>query len=184
MSSNIIDEPTIRRRSFPEGVILQVPSEYIIGMSEEGRPLLDTQKIFQDGLLYASQDWIKPWKIIKAQQYNTGDTAIYHNPIPLVYLAKVDGRIIFVVGDGHHRTADAIINGLPIVAELDNETFNLTEEDLGNPLKAQIKCAKYGIEGIWPFSDFIDAFGTVEPQTKEESKVAHKIDYNRKPFSA
>jgi len=98
---------------------------------------------FNSGRVYASQDWV------------------YGKPsrgLPSVYPFYHKGERKYLIGDGHKRIADSILNNDQILCKLDTNLGEVDSETLRTPLKAQIKYARYGIEGFFPFKKFIKKF--------------------------
>jgi hypothetical protein len=139
---------------------------------EKDKLVIPLFEVFNGGDLYSTQPWIKEADIKKAQEFNDGVQSYYYPRFPLVYWALLNNRLIFLVGDGHHRIADSILKGVPIKAEIDLELKDLTTEIINDPNKAQIKYAKYGLYGIWTFQHFIDRY------KEERSKLYPDEDFN------
>lgn len=125
---------------------------------ENGLLTVPLFEVLLGGDLYATQDWVRDSDIVRAARFNEGHQTPDYPRFPMVYWATLNGRIIFIVGDGHHRIADAIINGVPIRAEVDVELPEMSMERLTTPRLAQIKYAKFGLYGIWPFSNFLQRY--------------------------
>lgn len=129
--------------------------------------LINVFDVFSGGDLYASQMWIKEEDISKASRFNEGHVVRSYPRFPLVYWANLNNRIIFIVGDGHHRIADALVSGVPIMAEIDLELKDLTQDLIDNQRKAEIKYGVYGLFGIWRFEEFLNLY---KEKIKELSK--------------
>lgn len=120
--------------------------------------LINVFDVFKGGDLYASQMWIREGDILKAAKFNEGHLIKSYPRFPLVYWAKLNDRVVFIVGDGHHRIADALISGVPIMAEIDLELKDLTEELIKDPRSAEIKYGVYGLFGIWRYQEFLNLY--------------------------
>lgn len=118
--------------------------------------LLDPYTMTQAGCLYASQMWIDIKKVEKSKRYVIGDAGKLG--LPLLYLLYVENQPKLLVGDGHHRTAEALLSNIKLLCEIDEYLGNVDLDIVNNKRKAEIRFARYGIQGIWPFTEFVDAY--------------------------
>jgi hypothetical protein len=102
-----------------------------------------TSQVLKDGRLYASQDWV---------------CGVASRRDPSVYPFTMAGRDCFLVGDGHKRIAKSLLEGSPIECDLDVPLGEIDEQIFRDSNYAAQKFAKFGIEGIFPFSQFISNF--------------------------
>ncbi len=125
--------------------------------TEDSKIIEISPQLFEEGKLFASQNWVLKPKIPIARSSNMG-TYDRHLPMPLVYPFMRDTKMCFLIGDGHHRAADALLHGLALRAEQDDYLGMIPDEILTNPRLAERKFAKYGITGIWPFAEYLKSF--------------------------
>lgn len=119
--------------------------------------------MYTSGRLYASQIWIKPGDITPAYQYVKGKDTYGKGHEPTVYsFTNKEGEACFLVGDSHHRTAVGLIEGKPITAFIEAELGMIPDKILKDPHLAMQRFAVLGIDGIWPFKDFVQKFVEVK----------------------
>ncbi len=107
--------------------------------------LIDVLESFKMGNLYASQDWVN---------------GIPGREEPVVYSVPIGSRMVYIVGDGHKRIASSILGDKPMGVRVDLEVKPQEERILKDPDYAAQKLAYLGIEGMWPFSGFIQKYVT------------------------
>lgn len=133
-------------------------------LSERGmRTFTVNAKAYGDGKLFASQDWVKPEDVAKAKKYVAGENG-YGESQRILGFKFIDknGRECFLIGDGHHRAAAAIVEGRDLEYEIDADLGILPEEILKDPKLAAQKLAILGVKGLWPFQAFMRKFTEVK----------------------
>lgn len=108
--------------------------------------------------VFASQPWVNDKDMSRAYQYNSGHSHYKSQEHPTLYRFNNQAVTAVLIGDGHHRVADAFIRHLPIRLEVDVDFGEIDPRLLTNPGLAAQRFAKYGIEGIWPFATFMEKF--------------------------
>ena len=134
--------------------------------------------------LYASQTWVLPHKTILARDYNSGVVSMPRLLFPQAYSFNQQGKDCFLIGDGHHRTADALLRGLSLDLDLVGDLGNVSDLLTNLPDKFAIRFATYGFEGIWPFRHYIgkykrtlDLLNNADPNTHRG--VLSKLTYSK-----
>lgn len=116
-----------------------------------------TAEMFANGEIWASQNWAREADKKKAIAFTRGLIGDYKRPDEseaFVFLTE-DGRENILILNGHHRSAQGIVEEKPYEIAIRGGLGVLSPEILQNPQLAAQKLAVLGIEGIWPFRDFI-----------------------------
>lgn len=117
--------------------------------------------MYTTGKMWASQSWAKKADVKRAQDFFQGKDT-YGNKKPLVYrFTNPEGETCYLIGDGHHRAGEALIEGKDLQAQIDADLGTIEQELLDNPRLAAQKFAVLGIEGIWQFREFMRIFTDV-----------------------
>lgn len=134
--------------------------EFTPPAEREAHKLPVTATMFLEGRLYASQNWAKASGVKRAKDFVSGMANIYKPSEPVVAYAFQDeeGRECILMGDGHHRVGESLIEGKKIEAEIDAKLGILGKDLLEDPKKAAQAFGVIGIEGIWPFKTFMSRF--------------------------
>lgn len=135
--------------------------EFIKPMEKETSKFIVTPEVFHEGRLFASQNWVTPGDIRKAHALAEGNDLYGEEEVMGYSFTDSEGRACFLVGDGHHRAAVFLAEGKELSATIDAR-IKVTPEMLLNPSLAAQKLAILGIEGIWPFRDFMKEFVEVK----------------------
>ncbi len=127
---------------------------------EQARKVPITPEMYLDGRLFASQKWAKTGDVEKAVALMKGKIPDYRRPDESVAYSFLnqEGQECILVGNGHHRTAIGIVEGRPYEITIGGELGVLPNELLYNPHLAMQKLAVLGVEGVFPFREFMQEF--------------------------
>lgn len=123
--------------------------------------ILITPDMYLTGRLYASQDWAKRADVEKARAFTQGIIPDYKSPDrseAYTFHVEADQEIRVLIGNGHHRTAEGLLEGRPYGLEVGAYLGVLSQELLDNPQLAMQKLAVLGIQGVFPFKKFMQKF--------------------------
>lgn len=138
-----------------EGIRIKVLKE-----SEEDRRVTVTPEMYLEGRVWASQKWVKTDDLFKALAFTEGRIPDYKKPdksLAYVFLDKKRKENI-LIGNGHHRTAAGIIENKPYEIAVGGSLGILPDKVLHDPILARQKLAVLGVEGVWPFKEFMNEF--------------------------
>lgn len=133
--------------------------EFTLPSERKATTISITSEMYLEGRLYSSQIWATKDEAKRAKKLIAYGENTYGNPNPIVYTFQdEEGRDCILVGDGHHRVGYAIVEGIPLTAEVDAKLGVIEQEMLQNPKKTAQRFAVLGIEGIYPFKSFMNSF--------------------------
>lgn len=137
--------------------------DFIPRQEREAHKFTVTGDLYLEGRLYATQPWATEPEKRRAINFLAGNNRLYSaKEGPMGYRFRDrEGRECILIGDGHHRTGESIVEGKGIGVEIDADLGVLTPEILVNPHLAAQKLAVLGLEGIWPFQTFMDEFTAI-----------------------
>ncbi len=137
--------------------------DFIARAEREANKVTVTGSLMHEGRLFATQMWATEPEKRRAVNFLAGDSNLYNSKEnPMGYRFRdVKGLECILIGDGHHRTGESIIEGKGIEIEIDADLGTIPPEMLNNPKLAAQKLAVLGLDGIWPFEVFMEAFNKV-----------------------
>lgn len=120
--------------------------------------IIISEKSLKENKLFASQEWVNPKKIELARRYNDGENMKPKLEFPLIYTFELNGQECGLVGDGHHRAADALIRGKELRLEIGGNLGSVAGDLVQNPTVFAQRFASYGFDGIFPFGKYIEFY--------------------------